>query len=164
MGILIQIFGEGKDLNTLQMAVRGVVTFFVALVLIRISGRRSFGIRTPFDNIIMILLGAILSRAVVGASSFLAVVICCLVIVVLHRYVSYFAAKNSAFGRLVEGRKILLFKNGKFLKENMEKGLVGEEDILQGVRKNALTNSMDDIDEVYIERNGEISVVRKDGR
>jgi len=52
MNLLIQIFGEGKDLNALQMSSRGIVIFFIALILIRISGRRSFGVRTPLDNII----------------------------------------------------------------------------------------------------------------
>lgn len=47
MEILIKIFGEGKELNALQMSGRGVVMFFIALVLIRISGRRSFGRPEP---------------------------------------------------------------------------------------------------------------------
>jgi len=49
--ILIEMFGQGKDLNTLQMSCRGIVVFFIALLLIRISGRRSFGMHTPLDNI-----------------------------------------------------------------------------------------------------------------
>jgi len=50
MELLIKIFGEGKDLDALQMSSRGIVMFFIALVLIRLSGRRSFGVRTPLDN------------------------------------------------------------------------------------------------------------------
>ena len=161
MELLIKIFGEGKELNTFQMSCRGVVIFLIALLLIRISGRRSFGVRTPFDNIIIILLGAILSRAVVGASDFIPTIITCLVIVASHRLFGYLAVKNVSFGKLVEGQKILLYKDDQFINENMNRGLVGKEDILQGVRKSALTDSMDDIDKVYIERNGEISAIRK---
>ncbi|NNU33298.1 hypothetical protein HK413_02345 [Mucilaginibacter sp. S1162] len=47
MEILLKIFGEGKDLSALQMSCRGIVVFIIALALIRLSGRRSFGIRTP---------------------------------------------------------------------------------------------------------------------
>jgi uncharacterized membrane protein YcaP (DUF421 family) len=49
MDTVITLFGEGRELNALQMAVRAMVVFFCCLVLIRISGRRSFGQRSPFD-------------------------------------------------------------------------------------------------------------------
>src|ERR1700709_849121 len=117
MEIFMQIFGEGKNLNALQMSSRGVVMFFIALLLIRISGRRSFGVRSPLDNIITISLGAVMSRAIVGASDFIPVVVCCFVIVSLHRLVGWLIASSKAFGRLVEGEKILLFEDGVFLKK-----------------------------------------------
>lgn len=158
---IIKLFGEGKDLNALQMSDRGVVLFFIALLLIRISGRRSFGVRTPLDNIITISLGAIMSRAVVGASDFVPVIVCCFVIVLLHRLFGYFIARSKAFGRFIEGEKILLFSDGVFLKENMKKALVCQEDLMQGVRKSVLTENMDQIEKVYMERNGEISAIKK---
>jgi len=55
MYVLINIFGEGKELTLIQMCARGVVVFFIALILIRISGRRSFGMHMPLDNIISII-------------------------------------------------------------------------------------------------------------
>src|ERR1700709_1312813 len=161
MELLIKLFGEGKDLNALQMSDRGVVIFFIALILIRISGRRSFGVRTPLDNIITISLGAIMSRAVVGASDFVPVVVCCFVIVLLHRLVGWFIANSKSFGRLIEGEKILLFEDGVFQKENIKKALVCQEDLMQGVRKSALTEDMTKIAKVYMERNGEISSIKK---
>jgi uncharacterized membrane protein YcaP (DUF421 family) len=162
MDILIKIFGEGKDLTTLQMSCRGITVFVIALLLIRVSGRRSFGLRTPLDNIIGILLGAILSRAVVGASAFVPVIITCFVIVILHRCFGWLISHSKPFGKVVEGNKILLYQDGDFIKENMEKALVCQEDIMQGVRKSALTENMDTIDKIYMERNGEISAIKKD--
>jgi uncharacterized membrane protein YcaP (DUF421 family) len=161
MELLIKIFGEGKDLNALQMSSRGVVMFFVALILIRISGRRSFGVRTPLDNIITISLGAVMSREIVGASAFVPVVVCCLVIVLLHRLFGWLIAHSKAFGRFIEGDKMVLFENGKFQQEAMKKALVCQEDIMQGVRKSALTEDMNKLDKVYMERNGEISSLKK---
>jgi hypothetical protein len=34
---------------------------------------------------------------------------------------------------------------------------------MQGVRKSALTEKLDGIEKVYIERNGEISAIKKEG-
>src|ERR1700709_671749 len=161
MEIFMQIFGEGKNLNALQMSSRGIVMFVIALVLIRISGRRSFAVRSPLDNIITISLGAVMSRAIVGASGFVPVVVCCFVIVLLHRFIGWLIANSKPFGRLIEGEKILLFEDGTFLKANMKKALVCQEDLMQGVRKSALTEDMNKIDKVYMERNGEISAIKK---
>lgn len=159
--LLLTLFGEGKGLNALQMSDRGIVIFFVALILIRISGRRSFGVRTPLDNIISISLGAIMSRAVVGASDFVPVVVCCFVIVLLHRLFGWLIASSKAFGRFIEGDKMVLFEWGKFQHKTMKKVLVCQEDIMQGVRKSALTDDMSKIEKVYMERNGEISSIKK---
>lgn len=162
MDILSELFGEGKDLTSLQMIGRGVVIFFVAFLLIRISGRRSFGIRTPLDNIIAISLGAILSRAVVGASPFVPTVLTSLVIVLLHRFFSWIIVSNRKLNHIAEGEKILLFQNGKFIPKNMDKALICQEDIMQGVRKSALTADLDKIEIIFMERNGEITCIRKD--
>jgi uncharacterized membrane protein YcaP (DUF421 family) len=161
MDLIIKIFGEGKDLNALQMSSRGIVVFIVALILIRISGRRSFGIRTPLDNIIVILLGAIMSRSVVGASDFVPVIVCCFVIVLLHRLFGWLIANSKRFSRIVEGQKIELYKDGQYIDDHMKRALVCKEDLMQGVRKSALTENMDEIEKVYIERNGDISAIRK---
>ncbi|TSJ36365.1 DUF421 domain-containing protein [Mucilaginibacter corticis] len=161
MDLLLKLFGEGEQLNALQMSCRGIVMFLVMLLLIRISGRRSFGVRTALDNIIAISLGAIMSRAVVGASPFIPVVVCCFVIVLLHRGTGRLIAVSKKFSRVVEGEKILLYENGVFLKDHMKRALVCEEDLMQGVRKSALTEDMSQIKKVYIERNGEISAIKK---
>jgi len=143
------------------MCCRGIAVFFIALALIRISGRRSFGVRTPLDNIIAILLGATLSRGIVGASSFLAIIVICVVIVVLHRCFGWLISRSKRFGKFVEGDKILLFEKGEFIDAHLKRALLCKEDIMQGVRKSALTDNMDEIDRIYIERNGEISALKK---
>lgn len=161
MEVLVKIFGQGRDLGALQMGCRGLIVFLIALILIRISGRRSFGIRGPLDNIITILLGAVLSRAVVGASAFLPIITTCLVIVVLHRWVSWLIISKDNIARLIQGEKILLYKDGAFIEQHMKRALLNHEDVMHGVRRSALTEDMSQVDKVYIERNGEITVVKK---
>jgi uncharacterized membrane protein YcaP (DUF421 family) len=118
-------------------------------------------LHTPLDNIITISLGAILSRAIVGASAFLPVIVTCFVIVLLHRLFGWMIVRSPKFSSIIEGNKILLFEKGQFIEDNLKRALVCQEDIMQGVRKSVLTEDMDKIDKVYIERNGEISAIKK---
>ncbi|WCT13251.1 DUF421 domain-containing protein [Mucilaginibacter jinjuensis] len=161
MELLLKIFGEGKELNALQMSARGIVVFFLAFILIRLSGRRSFGIHTALDNIIVILLGATLSRGIVGASPFLATIITCTIITALHRLFGWLMARRPKLANFIEGDKITLFENGKFVKKNMDRALVSQADVLQGIRRTAVTDKLDQIEAAYLERSGEISAVRK---
>jgi len=161
MEILTQLFGEGENQTTLQMSARAVVIFIITLILLRIAGRRSFGMKSPFDNIIVILLGAILSRAVVGASEFLPTIASATVIAVLHRLGAWLGALNLRFGALIKGQKIVLFEKGKLKHDNMRRALVSESDLYASLRNDMHLESFERIESAYMENNGQISFVRK---
>ncbi|HEY3369253.1 MAG TPA: YetF domain-containing protein [Prolixibacteraceae bacterium] len=161
MDILISIFGQGKDLTIVQVIARAVVIFVITLILIRISGRRSFGIKTPLDNIIVILLGAILSRAVVGASPFIPAVVASFILVILHRLLAWIFANSKKLKKIIDGDKILLFENGKFIQENLQKALLNEEEVMTGIRESALSEDLSAFDRIFIESSGQITVIKK---
>lgn len=160
MNIIDAVFGSGKDLNILQMASRGIVVFVLALILLRIAGRRAFGMRTPLDNIVVILLGAVLSRAVVGASPFFPVIVCSLFIVLMHRWSAWLTVRSKVFSRLIQGNHIILFEQGHFLKGNMDKALVCRRDLENALRNKAATEDFGQVTKMYMEHNGEITVIK----
>lgn len=141
METFYRIFGEGKDLNTYQMCARGFAIYFIALILIRISGRRTFGKRSSFDNTLTIILGAVLSRAVVGASPFVPTVACSLILVLIHRALAWMAIKNKTIGRSLNGSRIPLFKNDKIINDNLNVALVNEDDLLSDLHLKANSNN-----------------------
>jgi uncharacterized membrane protein YcaP (DUF421 family) len=157
-----QIFGEGDHLAPLQMCVRAIIISIICLIFIRFSGRRSFGLGTPLDNVLAILLGAVMSRAVVGASPFASVVVAGAAIVCLHRLLAWFGQFSSRFGSLVKGETKVVYEHGKFITENMRYCRVTENDLMVGVRLSIHENSLDNVKAVYVERNGRISVIKKD--
>jgi uncharacterized membrane protein YcaP (DUF421 family) len=157
-----EILGQGTELNFYQMSLRALLVFILGLVLIKLSGRRSFGIKMPFDNVIAILLGAILSRAVVGASPFIPVICASTVIVLLHRLCAWIALHNDWFGRLVKGKEQVLYKDGALQKKNMDEVLVSEKDLMEGMHINANIDSLEKAAMIYMERDGQISIVKKE--
>ncbi|SKA09694.1 DUF421 domain-containing protein [Sediminibacterium ginsengisoli] len=161
METILFLFGEGKDLNTLQMGCRAAVSFFVALLLIRMAGQRTFGKGSAFDNVVIIMLGAILSRAVVGVSPVLPVVTACLIITLIHRLLAWLSMYSEWIGAIVKGKAYCLYKNGRRQKGNMKKQLISPKDMLESVRLQTGKDSLDEVDAIHLERNGQISVITK---
>lgn len=159
---LEELIGTPKDIGTLAICIRAAAIFLIAYVLIRISGRRSFGLHGPLDNIIVILLGAILSRAVVGASPFVPVVAASILVVLLHRLLGWLVSISPDFGKLAEGEKIKLYSDGSFIRSNMRKSLVSQEEIMHAVRIKLFTDGLNGVERIYMERNGEISILKKE--
>jgi uncharacterized membrane protein YcaP (DUF421 family) len=161
MELLIQLFGEGKDLNVYQMSLRAIVIYFIALALIRISGRRTFGKKSTFDNTITIILGAILSRAVVGASPFLPTIICSLALVLLHRGIGWLTNYSKAIEKIVKGNRRILYTEGKIDQDNLKKCLMTIDELMSDVRLNTNMDSLEHVHEIWMETNGKVSVVIK---
>jgi uncharacterized membrane protein YcaP (DUF421 family) len=161
MGMLLEIFGRGKDLSVSQMCMRTILVFCVTLLFIRISGKRTFGMHMPMDNVITILLGALLSRAIVGASPFVATVASGFTIIVLYRICAGLSVFSKLFGKVVKGKEELIYKDGRMIKDVMKRCMVTEEDLIEEVRINSNLGSLQDVETAFVERNGEISIVKK---
>lgn len=155
------LIGTSEELTAIQMSSRALIIFMLAYALLRISGRRSFRLHSPLDNVITILLGAVLSRAVVGASPFVPVVAASSTIVLLHRVLAWVTSIFPGTGRLFSGQKILLYNEGRFLAHNLKKGLVNKEEIMHRVRSIRQSNDLSKIDSIYMEKDGEITVINK---
>jgi uncharacterized membrane protein YcaP (DUF421 family) len=161
MELLEQLIGTGKDLTVSQMSIRAVLIFLFSLLLIRVAGKRSFGMKMPLDNVLTILLGAILSRAIVGASPFLPILCSAFVLTVLYRIFGGLAYYNKWIGKIVKGSSQILYKDQKLMEDNMKKSMITYHDLMEGVRINSNVDSLDKVDTVYEERNGELSVIKK---
>jgi len=163
--IIYTLFGEGgqeKDLNALQMGCRAFIMFFITLVLIRIAGMRAFGQKSAFDTIIVIMLGAILSRAVTGASPFLATTAAGAALAIVHRLLAIASVFSNTVGFIIKGRKTVLFQNDKIEKKNMLLCSVSYRDLMEVVRLQLKESTMDNVKEIYMERSGKISVIKKE--
>jgi uncharacterized membrane protein YcaP (DUF421 family) len=162
MTIIDQLFGKhGQDLSALQMGCRALVMFFVTLIIIRISGMRSFGKKSAFDSIIVIMLGAILSRVVVGSSAFLPTVVAGLVFAVVHRLLAWLSVQHDNIGALIKGKSISLYSRGEFNKRNMLLSTISHKDIMEEVHEQLNQATLDNIEQIFMERSGKISIIKK---
>lgn len=162
MRFLNDWWGINENIAPLEIAARSAVMFIVALILIRLAGMRPFGKGESFDKIITFLIGAILSRGVVGATPFFSTITSAIVIILIHKILSKLSIYSKTMGKLFKGNNYVLYQNGEYVKENMERANISDNDILEELRLQCKTKKMDDIQEIYLERTGKISFIKKD--
>jgi uncharacterized membrane protein YcaP (DUF421 family) len=163
MNLFIAIFGEGKDLDSLQMAMRAVGVFFATLIFIRVSGRRSFGQRSPFDYVVAVLLGATLSRVIVGASPAIPTMVASLAMVLVHRALAWSCVRWSWLESLVVGVEREVYRDGQFNSRQMSAALITRTDIFETARQELNSADLQDVHSAILERNGQVSLIRKRG-
>jgi uncharacterized membrane protein YcaP (DUF421 family) len=162
MEVINYLFGVGKDLTALQMGCRAFVMFFIALFLIRLSGMRTFGIKSAFDTCIIIMLGAVLSRAVTGASAFFPTVTAGIVLIFVHKVLAIISVDNPTISHLIKGQPVSIYKHGVLNGKNLKKCNLSFGDIMEQVRVELKTNNLDDVEEIMMERTGKISIIKKE--
>jgi len=156
------LLGSGEDLTILQMSFRALIVYFATLVLMRLSGIRILGRKSALDNVILILLGAVLARAVEGASPIPSTIAAAAVIVFVNKILMAWSLRNKTIGYLCKGREVVLFEEGKVLYDNLRKVDVSEEDLMESLRLETNDATLDKVIKATLETNGRISFVLKD--
>jgi uncharacterized membrane protein YcaP (DUF421 family) len=155
------LFGEGQKLDMLQMSMRAFVMFCIMLLLVRFTGRRAFAKKSSFDNIIVIMLGAVLARGVVGASPFWSTVAASVVMVIMHWITAWLAVKNRIIERLIKGNYVRLYDQDKLVDNNLAKTGISKKDLHESLRLETKKDTLEDIESAYLETNGRISFILK---
>ncbi len=154
---VLMLFGQGERLDALQMTLRAIAVFALTLLMIRIAGRRSLGQHRAFDACTTVLLGSVLSRAVVGASPFWATMAAGAAIVVLHRLIAMASVRWPWFEAMVSGDKRELVRDGHCDDIEMREALVTRRDLDEAVRKKTGDERVS-IQRAVLERDGRITV------
>src|SRR5690554_7262819 len=84
-----------------------------------------------------------------------------LIIIGLQYLLAYFAKSSKKAENFIISSPTLLFYNGIFLTDAMEKELITEKEIYAEIRKYRI-ESISDVSAVVIASNGEISVIKKE--
>jgi len=157
--ILRTLWGTGSNLGPVAMAMRAAAMFFIALGLIRLAGARSFGRKSSFDNVVVIMLGAIAARGVVGASPFGSTVAASAAVVALHRLIGRLCVTQPWLARLVQGERLIIYSGGNIIHENLKRTCISEADLMESHRLERQNDRLAPDETAFVERNGRISFI-----
>jgi len=163
MDFLTEWWGTKDEISPLEISARGIAMFALLLVLLRFTGMRSFSKGSVFDNVIIILLGAVLGRGVVGGTPFFSALIGGIVLLLFHKFISRLTFYNKRAGRHIKGNPTLLYREGEFFLERMKECDITEHDIYEELRLTLHQKDMRCVNEIYMERSGKISFILQEG-
>ena len=144
-----------------HFVLRALVVYVFVMVLVRVSGKRAVGQFTPFDMVLLILIGNAVQNGINGGdNSLTGALIMATTLIVLNYGVALATSRNARLERIVEGVPVVLARNGQLFEGVLRRELVSREDFREALRM----NGVDDVAEVelaLLETNGSISVVKK---
>lgn len=149
------------DLGFWEMSLRALVAFAWGVILFRIGDRRLLGRNSGFDVLLVVLLGSVLSRGVNGQANFAGTLGVSGVLVFFHHVLSVAASRSDAFSRLVKGMPRILVQHGRADAAEMQGCRITVDDLEENLRINGNVAHASDVEEARLERNGNVSVVRK---
>ena len=144
-----------------HFVLRAVIVYVVLLVMVRLSGKRSVGQFTPFDMILLILLGNAVQNGINGGdNSLTGAAIMATTLIALNYGVAFVTSRNRKVEKFVEGEPVVLARNGRLFEGVLRRELVSREDFRESLRMNGVED-VSEVELALLETNGSISVVKK---
>ena len=145
----------------MDLALRAVFLFFVVFVLMRVIGRRELSSLTPFDLILLVILGDAIQQGLTQDDySVTGAVIVVATFAGLQVGISYAAFRWRRLRPLLEGEPIVIVQDGRLIEKNLKRERLSDEDVAEAAREQQI-GSMDDVAWAVLERSGKITFIEK---
>lgn len=149
----------------MDSVVRGLVVFFVLLLIFRIAGKRTLHETTTFDFVLLLIIAETVQQAMIdNDNSFTNSLILVCTLVGVNVVLSLLKQRSRKLELFLEGASVVLMENGKVHRDRLDKERVDEQEIAAAARELHGLERLDDVKHAILEKDGSISVVpRKSG-
>ena len=144
-----------------HFVLRACAIYALVMVLVRVSGKRAVGQFTPFDLVLLILIGNAVQNGINGGdNSLTGAAIMATTLIALNYGVAFVTSRNRKVEKFVEGVPVVLARNGQLFEGVLRRELVSREDFREALRMNGVED-VSEVELALLETNGSISVVKK---
>ena len=145
----------------MDLVLRAAVVFVFVVILTRIIGRRELGSLAPIDLILLIILGDALQQGLTQDDySLTGAVLVVGTLAVLQVFTSWVSFRFPHTRRVLEGEPLIVVEDGKPIERNLRRERLTVEEVAESARLKEI-GSLDEIRWAVLERNGEISFIKK---
>lgn len=144
-----------------EFCLRAVAVYVAVLVLVRLTGKRSVGQFTPFDMILLILLGSAVQNSLLGDDvSLLGGLILATTLIALNWAVGYISARSRKVDDMVEGTAVLLARDGKVYNQVLKREHISPGDFEEALRRHGMLD-VANVRCAFLETNGQINIIKR---
>lgn len=148
--------------SLLEIFVRGTIMYLALFTLLRITNRRGRGGIGTTDVLVIVLIADAAQNGMAGDyTSIPDGVLLVVVIVGWSVLLDWIAFKSPVIAGFVKPPPRPLYRNGRLLTRNMSREYITEDELMEQLRIKGV-HSLDQVDTVLLEGEGEVSVVRKE--
>lgn len=153
------LFINELDLQfSFEIALRTVIMFLLILTFLRLSGKKGVRQLSIFEVAIIIALGSAAGDPMLSKDyAILPSLLVFIVILALYRLITYYASKNEAFERLVEGDPVYIVEEGKFVLIRRTEHNFAKDEFFAEMR-NVGVSHLGQVETAILETSGKLSV------
>jgi len=142
-----------------ELPLRAVIIYGALLVMVRVSGRRTVGQFTPFDLLVIMLLSESVSSGLNGGEeSVTGGLLAAATLVALNVLVAFATSRSAGLQTLMEGRPVLVGRDGKIFADILKKHRVPVSDVEQALREADCEQA--EMKYACLEADGQISILK----
>ena len=142
---------------------RTTIIFLYAFLMLRFLGKRHLAHLMYTDLMVIIAFGSAVGDVMIygeNVTHLYGAMLAITVVTVLVKILEEASSHSKFASRMIDGTAVLLVNNGKLNHKTLEHENLSE-DILLSLLREKGHNSVDEVDKVFIEPNGQLSIVPK---
>lgn len=135
------------------------LVYLAAVVLLRVSGKRSLAKLNAFDLIVTVALGSVLASTVTSSNTALLSGVAGFgLLLLLQILVSWLTSRRHVTSSVVRSEPTLVVRHGEFLPDALTDVRLTEDEVRQAVRSQGV-GGLDQVAAVCLESDGSVSVI-----
>jgi uncharacterized membrane protein YcaP (DUF421 family) len=145
----------------MDIVLRAIVLYAFVVFVMRVIGRRELSSMTPFDLVLLIILGDAIQQGLTQDDySVTGAVLAIATIAALQVLTSYLSYKSGKARKVLEGEPVVLVERGEIVERNMQRERMRPDEIAEEMRQQQI-GSLDEVEWGILEANGSISFIKK---
>jgi uncharacterized membrane protein YcaP (DUF421 family) len=145
-----------------RVALMATAAYAATVALLRVSGKRTLAKSNAFDLVVTVALGSVLATVALSSDvSLVEGVVAIVVLVAAQTVVGWASVHTSLVRRLVRADAVVVFRNGRFDDDVMERERLTRTDVGQAIRASGF-GDLESVAAVVLETDGSSSVIGVD--